>query len=469
MICLAVYTPEPGFYRPFPGSGFDCCFARCRLFIIFLTMKSFTRFFALLCGILFFICGSTLFAQGENPRSTPFKIAADSLGDHNNHLAAARMYMREWELSRMAPFRKQAAVNAGWEFALAKREDSALLALRLAVDNGLSNAGLLEEEVFKDYRSHPAYRELVKRLETKKKNQRNPQSAPILTSDIDLFWKTYDRFLQDTANASTLFFDEYFSKGTDALQEYYRVKTRNIGGIKGFVKNIKTMPKFYAAIRANTLRVHTLKDSIRIIYQNLKSWHPDAVFPALNFHIGGWSSGGTSTDYGLHIGTDMYSKDKATDTSELNAWQRRNSYEFNSLKFVIAHELVHAQQDGLREDTFLLKHAIQEGMADFIGELISGSTANAFLIEWAKGKEKKIWTEFKKEMYLNRYRNWIANSSQERPDWPADLGYWVGYQICKAYFEQAADKHKAVYDMLHLRDYTNFLAESGWEEKLRRL
>jgi uncharacterized protein YktA (UPF0223 family) len=108
-------------------------------------------------------------------------------------------------------------------------------------------------------------------------------------------------------------------------------------------------------------------------------------------------------------------------------------------------------------------------MADFIGELISGSTANEKLMEWAKGKEKRIWENFKKDIYYDRYNNWIANGHQATPDNLPDQGYWVGYQICKAYYENANDKKKAIKEMLNIRDYKKFLVDSKWEEKLSKM
>ncbi|WP_353718881.1 DUF2268 domain-containing putative Zn-dependent protease [Dyadobacter sp. 676] len=166
------------------------------------------------------------------------------------------------------------------------------------------------------------------------------------------------------------------------------------------------------------------------------------------------------------MGVDMQAAGDDTPTHELNLWQKKNMLPFNNLKHVVAHELVHVQQENMAGDTTLLCHAIKEGMADFLGELISGKTANHRLHVWAAGNERKVWEEFKKEMYLNRYHNWIANSSQETADRPADLGYWVGYQICKAYFDRAADKKKAVHDMLNIKDYKAFLTESKADEKL---
>ena len=114
----------------------------------------------------------------------------------------------------------------------------------------------------------------------------------------------------------------------------------------------------------------------------------------------------------------------------------------------------------VRHDTTLLKAAIVEGMADFIGELISGKSSNERLLIYGKGKEKRIWADFKKEMYLDKASNWIANGDQETADKPTDLGYWVGYQICKAYYDNAKDKEQAIYDMLHITDYKKFLKES---------
>jgi len=397
-----------------------------------------------------------------------FKKIADSLGNKDDFAGAATMYMRESSARTMEPFKKSALINAAYCYAASKNSDSALLALELATYKyGFNNLSFLTgDSMMQTLASHNKFKKIIQQIRLGQQKQKNVKKAIINTSDIDLFWNTYDRFLKDTANGVELFQINYFEKGTPALQEYYRIKTRNIGGIKGFVQNMKNMRSFYASIRANTFKISSLKDTIRIIYKNLQQWYSDAIFPPLSFHIGGWSSGGTATDYGLHVGADMYANNPDTDKSELNAWQKRNSFLFENLKYVVAHELIHAQQGNMREDTILLKHVIQEGMADFIGELISGNTANEFLIHWAKGNEKRIWDAFKKEMYLDRYRNWIANSSQEKPDWPADLGYWVGYQICKSYFENAADKKKAIYEMLHIQNYQAFYEKSQIEAKI---
>src|SRR5256885_669161 len=39
---------------------------------------------------------------------------------------------------------------------------------------------------------------------------------------------------------------------------------------------------------------------------------------------------------------------------------------------------------------------------------------------------------------------------------PADLGYYVGYLITQAYYRNAKDKRKAVYDLLNIQDARAF-------------
>ncbi len=60
-------------------------------------------------------------------------------------------------------------------------------------------------------------------------------------------------------------------------------------------------------------------------------------------------------------------------------------------------------------------------------------------------------------------RDWIANNDRARPDWPAALGYYVGFRIARAYHARAADKRAALADLLRLRDPKALLRASGYD------
>lgn len=203
-------------------------------------------------------------------------------------------------------------------------------------------------------------------------------------------------------------------------------------------------------------------------FQELKNVYPDARFPDVVFVIGAFTSGGTVSSNGLLLGLNQMCNGPEVNVSEVAPRTRALMNQSAYLPNIVAHELIHFQQHKMRSDTTNLKYAIEEGMADFIGELISGAVGNPELHRWAQGKEQRIWSRFKQEMMENNYNAWIANSSTVAEGEAPDQGYWVGYQICRAYYEQAADKKQAIKDMLTIQDYPAFLAKSGWELKAKK-
>jgi hypothetical protein len=304
----------------------------------------------------------------------------------------------------------------------------------------------------------PEWMPLVARIEKMKTGTNDPLKAKLVTTDIGNFWKAYDLAQQDTANRLAIYKKYYIDPGTAGLQDYFAIK---VGSVKNFVRTHDAKPKFYAAIRKNTFMVDAQKPQMIASFVKFKQLYPAANFPDVYFVMGAFTSGGTSTDNGLLIGLDQIVRTPDIPVTELTLWQNNNFNNLSSLPNLIAHELIHFNQNGMKQDTTLLQGVLVEGMADFIGELISGHNANERLHVWAKGREKQVWADFEKEMYLKRSYNWIANSNQETADKPADLGYWVGYYICKAYYDKSTDKVKAINDMLNIKDYKAFYEQSG--------
>ena len=292
----------------------------------------------------------------------------------------------------------------------------------------------------------------------------NPKKVKIIDSDVINFWKANDLVTKNPENAESIYKKQYIDKGTIALQFYY---VNKINTIENFVFHHKIKKKYYESIRQNTLNTKKFQSSYQKSFIKLKEIYPQAIFPPIYFVIGKFNSAGTISSDGLILAIDQACMSENAKISELTLWEKNNNSAFDELPYTVAHELIHYEQSGMASSPMLLKAALVEGMADFIGELISGKTANERLHIYAKGKEKSIWADFKKEMLLNDKSNWIANSDQETEEKPADLGYWVGYQICKAYYNQASNKKKAIYDMLNIQDYEKFLEESKLDLELK--
>jgi len=95
---------------------------------------------------------------------------------------------------------------------------------------------------------------------------------------------------------------------------------------------------------------------------------------------------------------------------------------------------------------------------------VTGTSINGKMYTYGYAHEKEIWEAFSKEMYGKEYKKWLYNgsSSKERP---ADLGYFIGYRICEAYYNQAEDKEKALHTILKTNNYRSFLKKSGYAEQ----
>jgi hypothetical protein len=222
--------------------------------------------------------------------------------------------------------------------------------------------------------------------------------------------------------------------------------------------------QYYDGIRANTLAVDTargVKDSVRAAFQRLEAIYPEASYADVYFLIGRMNSGGTTSGPRLLIGTEIFARDSATPIGELNAWERAVTGEIRHLPHIVAHEFAHTLQGSRRGSRPLLAAALGEGSADFIAELISGSHIINPAYAYGDAHEQELWTEFKSAMDGEDTSNWLYEGDRATGR-PADLGYWMGYRIARAYYERATDKRAAVKEILEFRDPKGFLAASGY-------
>jgi hypothetical protein len=271
----------------------------------------------------------------------------------------------------------------------------------------------------------------------------DPDSAVFLTKDIDHFWMAFDAYQKDTAKNP--FGRQYIDIGSDGVKGFTPYRIQNAEHLYATVKQRRAD---YAAVRANTLRIKEKEKQCRSVFYALKYWYPDAQFPPVYFVIGAYNSGGTFNEQGLFIGAEMQ-----TDIS--------------NIPYIVAHELIHFQQKNWKESPTLLEQSIVEGSADFLGELICGVNTNQAANDYGNKNKDRLCREFVANMDSTRYTDWLYGVSG-KDDRPNDLGYWMGYKITEQYFAKAADKRKAIREILDIKDYKAFLRKSGFLEKYLR-
>jgi len=267
-----------------------------------------------------------------------------------------------------------------------------------------------------------------------------PDSARFVAGDIDNFWKAFDHYKKDTS--VNTFGKEYIDIGSDGVKGFtpYRIRSAD-----NLYKMVKKRQADYEKVRTNTLRIKEKEKQCRSTFYALKYLYPQAKFPPVYFVIGAYNSGGTSGDQGLFIGAEMQNN-------------------IDGLPGIVAHELIHFQQNLTGENPTLLQQSIIEGSADFIGELISGTRGDDAANNYGNAHADRLCKEFVSLMNGTERNDWLYGTSK-KDDRPNDLGYWIGYQITAHYYAKATDKKQAIYEILNIKDYTDFLKKSGYLDK----
>jgi hypothetical protein len=89
-------------------------------------------------------------------------------------------------------------------------------------------------------------------------------------------------------------------------------------------------------------------------------------------------------------------------------------------------------------------------------ELAAGEhSGNKEMYAYGNSHTKELWEEFKSRMNQNDWTGWLYY--QRDKSRPKDLGYWMGYKICKSYYEKASDKQQAIHDILNIQDFKKFI------------
>lgn len=268
----------------------------------------------------------------------------------------------------------------------------------------------------------------------------------IIIDDVERFYALYDAH---GGEPSAVALQNYIDGGSTGLGVF--AERRRITGER-IARKIAESPEIYTGARKCVAALPAAKVRLGDALAELKGIYPKANYPAVTVVIGAGKPVGIGyRDTGVQIGLEA-----------LCAVDYFNPDLEGRLVGVIAHEYIHVQQTAelteLSEGT-LLDHAVAEGIAEFVGELISGEVTFSHFDELTAGREKEIETAFLEARNETDLSDWMFNGSLEEP---GDLGYWVGYRIAKAYYTQSEDKSAAVRDMLETTDAQAFLERSGW-------
>ena len=268
--------------------------------------------------------------------------------------------------------------------------------------------------------------------------------ANFITSEIENFWKAYD--LDEGKNQPSIYQKYYLDAGSKGLKNFIRLRIQNAENLVNAIEKHRIQ---YESIRKGSLRLKDKEDAIKTYYQTFAALYPQAVFPDVYFLIGIMNTGGTISKKGLLIGVERFEN-----TDEI--------------PYTVIHELIHYQQKYyFKPRSFnLLQQSIMEGSADFLCELVTGKHNNQETYAYGEANEEALKAGFQQLMHQKwkeGWEGWMYGGAKDGR--PQDLGYWMGYQIVKSYYDQASDKKEAVAEILSIKDFNDFTEKSKYFHK----
>jgi hypothetical protein len=280
--------------------------------------------------------------------------------------------------------------------------------------------------------------------------QAPPPAIEVQTGDVDRFYRLYDA----TAGRPTAeqLQREYLDPGSPGLRHLLAVRNVNAENI---AKATATNPDLYLKARTCLAALPRVRDRLDQVFGRLVELYPQAQRPPVTILVSrGKPMAIAGPGDGVQISLEAICSGPGATFFDADIDDR--------LVHVMAHEYIHVQQAKALADKAeptVLERALIEGVAEFVGEVISGGVANTAVFASVKGRELEIETRFAADIDKTDLSAWFDNTTA---DDVGQLGYWVGYRIARASYLNASDKPAALRRMMQLTDARAFLAASGW-------
>ncbi|KXX67298.1 hypothetical protein [Flammeovirga sp. SJP92] len=396
-------------------------------------------------------------------------IQCDVFRERGENAKAAHLYFKAGQQNQSS----ELFVYSAWQFGIANIADSALLAVKESIKYGLNSPYILQKlGLEKLTRNHDMREELDSLLHQIELQQNNVSNFEIVTAPVDRFWKYFDQALTDTLNGR-IYLSNYICEGSFALKDYYHIRYENTD--KMYKVMIKKNPNYYLYLRNHISqeKLHKVAQEATQMMQKFASLYPKAVFPKTYIVPDLINGSGTLTESSLYIGVDMFAKSDSMPKENLNDWQIATITEFENMKFDLVHELMHFQQSysDFEGKEVLFGKLIEEGSCDFLVSLLTenqevspGVQRNLDYLSVQKNYDF-VMNELKRDIYSKDLSKWMHNGGAIK-DRPSNLGYTMGFLICKSYYEKAPNKNEAIKKILTTGDFKAIILGSDYNEIL---
>ena len=289
------------------------------------------------------------------------------------------------------------------------------------------------------------------------------QSVRVIYDDLDRFQaalkavdggasavKTFDAYVRQASSPYPFYAERYGASG------------------ESIAAAVAKRPRHYRRVAALKPQLQSMEPTLSKGLDRLNGLIGGITTPPIYILVGNMTAGGIharlTPPIEGHISAPAILLEAVSMSSETDMSEFPGNYGGGHLvdvPYVAIHEMVHAYQARVMGmgnyvsiyspgpgNTYLAA-ALREGCADYVTFLATGTRRTGKQQEYGLAHEAELWTRFKTVMNspLSFEDGWFGALDPKTPDWPPQIGYWLGSRICQTYHEEASDKAAAIRDI----------------------
>jgi hypothetical protein len=275
------------------------------------------------------------------------------------------------------------------------------------------------------------------------------KQAQIIHSDLANFSEAFD-MLSTESDTLKVLNSIYFEKASIGLKEFINRHQLTAELLRDA---IRINPETYSRIKGFMLQMEKFELSYQETLATFGRTVPNTMFAPTYLLVGANRGIAQASQYGqlVTIGKLMGDTDKL-------------------LTFIV-HELVHFQQAKelggqqyvavYSKPNNMLDLCLREGGAEFITQLVLNRITQKRALKYLLEHEKELKIKYKEDLKNQDATYWLWESLNQN-EYPKLLGYAMGYQICKSYYEHSPDKREAIKQILAIKDAHVFVESSSY-------
>lgn len=271
------------------------------------------------------------------------------------------------------------------------------------------------------------------------------EPLPAAFQDVQCFWAAVDASERHRLPLEDALDSLYLSQAGPALAHLIAWTDLTAASL---AEAYCTHAAYYHALRLQPERLQGYL-GVDDFYQALRAEFPEAVPAQVSFVLGDFSCAGTVVPGHILLALEFFPPPEAWPLALPHLPLPRPE----RLPARLAHDLVHVQQVARHPDLGLadlsvLEVALLEGAAEYVGERLCGQVATPHAHSFGQENGGEVWTAFREEAHSRDLGGWFYGAAAGR-EWPADLGTFAGYELCRAYHEQHAQEARVVEDLIY--------------------